>query len=85
MTLVEAGTATTTRAVDRPRWRLSPTIRRALLTFHIVVSVGLLGDSAGFLAVAIQGATTDNPDLATASYRTLSMFAVACGPNSSQG
>lgn len=80
MILVEAGTAaTTTRAVDRPRWRLSPAMRRALLTFHIVVSVGLLGDSAGFLAVAIQGATTDNPELATASYRTLSMFAVAFG------
>jgi hypothetical protein len=51
-------------------------VRRALLTLHIVVSVGLLGDSAGFLAVAIQGATTDNPGLAAASYRTLSMFAL---------
>jgi hypothetical protein len=28
-------------------------VRQAVLTAHIIMSVGLLGDSAGFLAVAI--------------------------------
>jgi hypothetical protein len=35
--------------------------RHALLTAHVIMSVGLLGDSAGFLAVAIRAATTDDP------------------------
>ena len=36
-----------------PRRVLAPRVRKAVLTFHIVVAVGLLGDAAGFLAVAI--------------------------------
>ena len=43
---------------------LSRTPRRAVLTAHIVVSVGLLGDSAGLLAVALQAASTDDPAVA---------------------
>lgn len=35
--------------------------RQALLTAHIVLSVGLLGDSAGFLAVAIRAASSGDP------------------------
>jgi hypothetical protein len=68
-----------TPSVPRPSWRLSSSMRRAVLTLHIVVSVGLLGDSAGFLAVAIQGASTDAPELARASYQTLNMFAFVFG------
>jgi hypothetical protein len=49
----------TGEATDRPRLRLSAPVRRAILTLHIVVAVGRLGDSAGFLAVAIRGASAD--------------------------
>ena len=43
--------------------RLTPAARRAVLTTHIMVSVGLLGDSAGFLAVALQGGDDRRPRL----------------------
>ena len=54
-------------------------MRRSVLTAHIIASVGLLGDSAGFLAVAIRAATTDDPALAAASYELLEMFSVVFG------
>jgi H+/Cl- antiporter ClcA len=44
-----------------------------------VVSVGLVGDSAGYLAAAIQAAHADDARLADASYRTLQMLSVASG------
>jgi uncharacterized membrane protein len=50
-----------------------------VLTVHIAVSVGLLGDSAGFLAVAIRAARTDDPALAAASYELLEMFSLVFG------
>jgi hypothetical protein len=49
------------------------------LTAHIMVSVGLLGDSAGYLAVAIRGATSNDPLIANSSYQTLRMFAFVFG------
>lgn len=58
---------------------LSRTTRRAVLTAHIIASVGLLGDSAGFLAVAIRAAATGDPELANASYELLAMFSVVFG------
>lgn len=66
---------TTTTA---PR-RLSATTRRAVLTAHIIFSVGLLGDSAGFLAVAVRGATTTDPQVATTCYELLRMFSLVFG------
>jgi hypothetical protein len=54
-------------------------MRRALLLAHIVCSVALLGDVAGFLAVAIRAATTDDPELAAASYELLEMFSIVFG------
>lgn len=56
-----------------------PGIRHALLTAHIVVSVGLLGDSAGYLAVAIRTSTLDDPALVRDSLRTLNMFSLVFG------
>jgi hypothetical protein len=53
--------------------------RNALLTFHIAVSVGLLGDSAGFLAVAIRAAATDEPLAVLELTRVLNMFAMVFG------
>jgi hypothetical protein len=44
-----------------------------------VVAVGLLGDSAGFLAIAIRAAATDDPELASSSYELLRMFSYVFG------
>jgi hypothetical protein len=59
--------------------RLSSRARRALLTAHILVSVGLFGDVAGFLAVTIRAAGTDDPEVARASYDILAMFSTYFG------
>ncbi len=61
------------------RWPMSPSARRTVLTVHIIASVGLLGDSAGFLAVATRAATTDDPALAASAYDLLAMFSVVFG------
>jgi hypothetical protein len=72
-------TLTNRRAVARPRLRLSPTARRAVLTTHIVASVALLGDCAAVLAVNVRAASTGDPELAAASYELLGMFSVVLG------
>jgi uncharacterized membrane protein len=50
-----------------------------VLTAHIMMSVGLLGDSAGFLAVSIRAATTQDPAAAVEQIRVLRMFAFVFG------
>lgn len=57
----------------------SASTRNTLLTFHIAVSVGLLGDSAGFLAVAIRAAAADDPQAVLEMTRVLNMFAIIFG------
>ena len=64
---------------DPTRNRLGRRGRNALLTAHIVVSVGLLGDSAGFLAVAIRGAVSDNRAMRDSTHELLGMFALLFG------
>ena len=71
--------STASQQRDAARLTLGLSTRRALLTVHIVVAVGLLGDSAGFLAIAIRGAATDNPQLASSSYELLRMFSYVFG------
>jgi hypothetical protein len=44
-----------------------------------VTSVGLLGDSAGYLAVAIRTSTLDDPELVHDSLKTLNMFSLVFG------
>jgi len=58
---------------------MSSPVRRAVLTAHIVVSVGLLGDCAGILAINVRAAVTDDPALAAASYELLEMFTIVFG------
>ena len=58
---------------------MKPFLRKLVLTVHIIVSVGLLGDSAGYLAVAIRGAISTDPLLANSSYQILPMFAFVFG------
>ena len=54
-------------------------VREALLIAHIIVSVGLLGDVAGFLAVAARLSTTTDPRSALELVEVLSMFALVFG------
>jgi hypothetical protein len=71
-----------TTAIETPKRaprRLSPKVRRAVLTTHIVASVGLLGDVAAVLAVNVRAATTADPQLAASSYELLAMFSVLFG------
>jgi hypothetical protein len=58
---------------------LSQRTRRALLCAHILLAVGLFGDVAGFLAVAIRAAGTDDPEVARDSYDILAMFSTFFG------
>jgi Predicted integral membrane protein (DUF2269) len=58
---------------------LRPATRRALLTTHIVASVGLLGDVSAFLVVAIQAASTGDPAFAATSYDLLATFSAVFG------
>jgi hypothetical protein len=60
-------------------FRLSPRVRRTVLTVHIVASVGLLGDVAAVLAVNLRAAATSDPAFATTSYELLSMFSLVFG------
>ena len=59
--------------------RLSPRIRRAALTLHIVASVALLGTCAAIVAINARAATTDDATLATSAYRLLTMFPTLFG------
>lgn len=68
-----------TRAGRVRQRRLSRLARNALLTGHIVFSVALLGDSAGYLAVAIRMSTIDDPVLVHDSIKTLNMFSLVFG------
>jgi hypothetical protein len=58
---------------------LSPLTRRAVLTAHIIASVGLLGDVAAVLAVNVRAATTTDPGFTSASYELLEMFTLVFG------
>jgi hypothetical protein len=73
---VSTVTAGTERAARR---RFSRRTRNLVLTIHIVVSVGLLGDSAGVLAVAIRRALSDDPAVVEASHDLLGTFALFFG------
>jgi uncharacterized membrane protein len=68
-----------TTAATAPTRTLASGTRRAVLTLHIVASVGLLGEIAGFFAVALSAATTDDPAAAAASYDLLALFSAAFG------
>lgn len=57
----------------------SATLIKSVLTFHIIVSVSLLGDSAGYLAVAMYAAKLTDPAAANASYQILQMLAFVFG------
>jgi len=59
--------------------KASPGFFKTILTLHIIVSVGLLGDSAGYLAVAMHAANVQDPVAARGSYEILQLFAMVFG------
>lgn len=65
--------------VRRVRIRLHRPALHALAITHIAVSVGLLGDSAGFLAVAIRRASSGDEAFRRAAREMLAMFALSFG------
>lgn len=71
--------AGTVDPLGRGRWRLGRRSRHTVLTVHIAVSVGLLGDSAGFLAVAIRHNNSNDPAFTDATRELLRMFALYFG------
>lgn len=66
-------------AATRARRALSPRARRAVLTAHIVCSVGLLGEVSAFLTIAARAAASDDADFASAAYDLLATFQVVFG------
>ncbi len=70
---------TITSQQHQQRRYLSRRARNALLTAHIMISVGLLGDSAGFLAVAMRAANAADKGAMTEMVKVLSMFAWTFG------
>lgn len=65
--------ATQARRFLPARWR------QALLTAHIMMSVGLLGDSAGFLAVSIRASRTNDSIVRGELLEVLNMFSLVFG------
>ena len=59
--------------------RLPLKARNAILTADVVLAVGLLGDAAGYLAVAIRTSTIEDPGLVHDSAKTLNMFSLVFG------
>ena len=53
--------------------------RHALVTAHIIISVGLLGDSAGFFALAVRLAGTQEPAARVELLNVLNMFSTFFG------
>ena len=66
-------------SVRAARRRLPRNAHHAILTAHIVLAVGLLGDAAGYLAVAIRTSTIDDPALVHDSAKTLNLFSLVFG------
>jgi hypothetical protein len=59
--------------------QLSRRGRQSLLTLHIMISVSLLGDSAGFLAIAVRASKLDDPLRINELIRVLDMLSIVFG------
>ncbi|MBA3519246.1 MAG: hypothetical protein H0T75_16780, partial [Rhizobiales bacterium] len=47
---------------------MTPSLRKFALAAHVTASVGLLGAVAGFLALAVAGLTSKDPQMVRAAY-----------------
>jgi hypothetical protein len=82
--MIRLGVPEISRDPDRGELRparpfLSPTARKVILTAHIMMSVGLLGDSAGFLAVAVRAGTAQDTRALTELAGVLNMLSLVFG------
>jgi len=71
--------ASVPKSPRRAQRALAPRVRRAVLTVHIVASVGLLGDVAAVLAINVRAAATSDPAVASSYYELLEMFSMLFG------
>lgn len=53
---------------------MKPTLRKSLLTLHLVLSVGWLGAVLAYLVVAVAGLNTADDGLARAAYRIMALL-----------
>jgi hypothetical protein len=53
---------------------VSPELRKLVLTAHISVSAGWLGAIVGFLALAVAGVTSENPQTVRATYLAMELM-----------
>jgi uncharacterized membrane protein SirB2 len=66
-------------SATRSTRRLTPGVRRAVLTVHIASSVALLGSCAAIVAIHVRAASTSDPGLAASAYELLGMFPTLFG------
>jgi uncharacterized membrane protein len=71
--------ATTAAFPTLPRRHLRPKVRRAVLSVHIISSVGALGASAALLLLAVTAAATADAELSHSAYRLITMFGFVLG------
>jgi uncharacterized membrane protein len=71
--------ATTAAAATLPRRHLRPKVRRAVLSAHVISSVGMLGASAALLLLAVTAAATADAELSHSAYRLMGMFGFVFG------
>jgi uncharacterized membrane protein len=62
-----------------PSRHLRPRTRRALLSAHVISSVGLLGASAALLLLAVTAGATGDAELRRSGYRFMTMFGFVFG------
>jgi hypothetical protein len=53
---------------------MTPALRKFALTLHVTSSVGWLGSVAGFLALAIAGVTTQDPQMVRSAYLSMHLI-----------
>jgi hypothetical protein len=75
---MESTTSAAAAVPPRP-WILPRSVRLTLLTTHVMLSVGLLGDSAGFLAVALRAHGSLSREAMLPLIDTLKMFSLVFG------
>src|SRR5881394_1963475 len=64
------------RTLRRPRpcMTMTPRLGALALTAHLTVSVGWLGAVAGFLALAVSGLTSQDPQMVRAAYLAMELI-----------
>jgi hypothetical protein len=61
------------------RWRLKPGLRKALLTLHIALAVGLLGEVWALMVLNTYSTLTPDQELARSAYRLMEVLVFASG------